>query len=128
MTRAFAGAIVLGLMVVAPTASAQVHLGKNFENGLHWSVAAPQGASWSLECRFAPVTYEASQYDLRHWTNRIRTGGTGADRGRLPQQDGRCTVTKTGGAGPVGIAMVRGSEVVADGVAETGKTARAGLL
>ena len=52
--RGFAGLLVLAVTAVAPVASAQVHVGRNVEGGLPWSVAAPQGASWSLVCRFAP--------------------------------------------------------------------------
>jgi len=126
--RRFAGILILVSLSVATVASAQTHVGPNVEGGLHWSVAAPQGASWSLVCRFAPVTYEASQWDLRHWTNKIATTGTGAARGRLPDQDGRCTVTKTGGPGPVGIAMVKDGQVQADGTNDTAHPAAVGFL
>ena len=126
--RGFAGLLILVAMAVAPVASAQIHVGRNVEGGLPWSVAAPQGASWSLVCRFAPVTYEASQYELRRWTNKIATTGTGAARGRLPHQDGRCTVTKTGGPGPVGIAMVKDGEVQAAGTNDTTNPAAVGFL
>ena len=124
-------AIALTLVLVcgaASVASAQTHVGRNVEGGIPWSVAAPEGASWSLVCRFAPVTYEASQYDLRRWTNKIATTGTGAARGRLPQQDGRCTVTKTGGPGPVGVALVRGDEVQAAGTNDPARPAAVGFL
>ena len=107
----------------AAPAAAQTHLGKDWQSGLHWSVAAPQGASWNLDCRFQPVTYEASPYDLRHWTNRYRTSGAGADRGRLPGQDGRCGLTKTGGAGPVGIALVKNGVATADGTNDPARPA-----
>ncbi len=120
--------LTLAVLSVASVASAQTHVGKNVEGGIPWSVAAPQGASWSLDCRFSPVTYEASQWDLRHWTNRIRTTGAGASRGRLPHQDGSCTVTKTGGAGPVAIAMVRGDEVQAQATNDTAHPAAVGFL
>ncbi|MBX9615899.1 MAG: hypothetical protein K2X25_09920 [Caulobacteraceae bacterium] len=126
--RALAGVLILIAVSTAPVASAQVHVGRNVEGGLPWSVAAPQGASWSLVCRFAPVTYEASRFDPRHWTNRIATTGTGAARGRLPHQDGRCTVTKTGGAGPVGIAMVKAGEVQAAGTNDPARPAAVGFL
>lgn len=112
---------------MAPVALAQNHV-ENVEGGLHWSVAAPQGASWSLVCRFAPVTYASSTYQRKTWTNRISTSGTGASRGRLPQQDGRCTVTKTGGAGPVGIALVRGEEIQSAGTNDPARPAAVGFL
>ena len=126
--RGFAGLLIIAAMAVAPAASAQIHVGRNVEGGLPWSVAAPQGASWSLVCRFAPVTYEASQWDTRHWTNKIATTGTGAARGRLPDQDGRCTVTKTGGSGPVAIAMVKDGEVLSDATNDTAHPAAVGFL
>ena len=126
--RGFAGILILIALAVAPAASAQTHVGRNIEGGLHWSVAAPQGASWSLVCRFAPVTYEASAYDLRHWINKIATTGTGAAHGRLPHQDGRCTVTKTGGPGPVGIAMVKNGEVQSAGTNDPARPAAVGFL
>ena len=126
--RRFPGLLIIAAMAVAPVASAQVHVGQNVEGGLPWSVAAPQGASWSLVCRFSPVTYEASQYELRRWTNKIATTGTGAARGRLPHQDGRCTVTKTGGPGPVAIAMVKDGEVQSDATNDTTRPAAVGFL
>ena len=126
--RGFAGLLIIAAMAVAPAASAQIHVGRNVEGGLPWSVAAPQGASWSLVCRFSPVTYEASQWDLRHWTNKIATTGIGPARGRLPHQDGRCTVTKTGGPGPVAIAMVKDGEVLSDATNDTTRPAAVGFL
>ncbi|WP_309628256.1 hypothetical protein [Brevundimonas sp.] len=126
--RGFAGLLIIAAMAVAPVASAQIHVGRNVEGGLPWSVAAPQGASWSLVCRFAPVTYEASQWDRRHWTNKIATTGTGAARGRLPHQDGRCAVTKTGGPGPVAIAMVKDGEVQSDATNDRTRPAAVGFL
>ena len=123
-------AIALSLILlggVASIASAQTHVA-DVEGGIPWSVAAPQGASWSLVCRFAPVTYQASAYERRTWTNKIATTGTGAARGRLPQQDGRCTVTKTGGPGPVAIAMVKDGEVQSDATNDTARPAAVGFL
>ena len=128
MRRFAAGLLIIAAMGMAPVASAQIHVGRNVEGGLPWSVAAPQGASWSLVCRFAPVTYEASQWDLRHWTNKIAATGTGAARGRLPHQDGRCTVTRTGGPGPVAIAMVKDGEVQSDATNDTTHPAAVGFL
>lgn len=124
--RRLALAAVLSVVVVGP-ATAQTFVGDSTENGLHWHVAAPQGASWRIECRFRPVTYMASQYE-RRWINKISQPGQGSLPGRLPDNDGYCRVTKTGGPGPVGIAIVRGEEVVADGIARVGETASVGLL
>jgi hypothetical protein len=60
-----------------------------------------------MSCRFTPVTMEMSQYNRRQWVNEIHHQGSGPDRGRLPGDNGSCTLTKTGGAGPVGIAVVK---------------------
>ena len=128
MSRRLASSLVLAGLVAATPSLAQVHVGANVEGGLHWAVAAPQAAAWSLVCLFAPVTYEANRYDRRRWTNKITTTGTGARQGRLPQQDGRCTVTKTRGPGPVGVALVRDGVPHAAGVVETGRTAAVGFL
>ncbi len=128
MMRGVVCLMALAALSVPAVAPAQTHVGRNFEGGLYWSVAAPQGASWSLVCRFSPVTYEASSYDLRHWTNKMSTSGTGAARGRLPHQDGRCTVSKTGGPGPVGIAMVKNGAVQSAGTNDPARPAAVGFL
>jgi len=112
---------------VAGPAVAQTAVGDVLDGGLYWHVAAPGGASWALDCRFTPTTYTPNQYE-RRWVNRIRLRGAGPQAGRLPVDNGRCTVTKTGGTGPVGIAVVRGTEIVADGTAQTGQSAAVGLL
>ncbi len=119
MIRAGGLAGILGLTAVSSASAQPVVLatdvaGPPFE-GAHWSVAAPGGAAWALECRFVPVTYPASPYDLHYWANRMRREGAGPDRGRLPGPDGRCTLTKTAGEGPVGL-----------GLALNGKTATSG--
>ena len=126
MMRVIASSLIL-MAATAGVASAQTHVA-DVEGGIPWSVAAPQGASWSLVCRFAPVTYEASTYERNTWTNKIATTGTGAARGRLPQQDGRCTVTKTGGPGPVGVALVRDGVAQAAGTNDTTRPAAVGFL
>lgn len=104
----------IGLMVLlvacASAADAQTRLGADIESGLPWHVAALQGASWSLVCRFKPVTYEASTYNREAWANRIAQTGRGSMGGRLPGDDGSCTVTKTGGRGAVAIAMIKNGE------------------
>jgi hypothetical protein len=46
------GALMLLAAVAATGADAQTRLGADIERGLPWHVAALQGASWSLECRF----------------------------------------------------------------------------
>ena len=119
-------AALLSFALVGP-ATAQTFVGDSTENGMHWHIAAPQGASWRMECRFRPVIYQFNQYE-RRWINKISQPGQGSLPGRLPDNDGYCRVTKTGGPGPIGIAIARGDEVVADGIARVGETATAGLL
>lgn len=104
-------ALTLSAAVVAGAASAQSsrEVGKDPYHGLHWSVAAPQGAEWSLECRFAPVTIKGIHM------NRITHTGSGRMAGRLPGDNGTCRVTKTGGQGPVGVAVVKNGEAKAAG-------------
>ena len=97
------------------TASAQTNVGENHYGGIPWHVAAPGGASWSLTCRFRPVQMQMNQYERFYWANRLTRQGSGPMAGRLPEHNGRCTVTRTGGAGPVGLAMVKDGKVVADG-------------
>ena len=81
-------AIILGLVIAGGPASAlsQVNVGQDHYGGLHWSVAAPQGANWSLSCRFRPVTLWISQYEQRQWVNQMGRQGQGPQRGRLHQQ------------------------------------------
>lgn len=100
-------ALILTAVVAGP-AVGQANL-TEAHGGLHWSVAAPQGAAWPLECRFRSVVVRG-----RH-LNSLTLMGEGAQRGRLPGQDGRCSLTKTGGAGPVGVALVRDGQATAAG-------------
>lgn len=104
------GAIVMLAALAATAADAQTNVGANLEGGLPWHVAALQGASWSLVCRFKPVLYEASNYNREAWANRIAQTGRGSQGGRLPSDNGSCTVTKTGGRGAVAIAMIKNGE------------------
>jgi len=100
--------ILLTVALLAQGAAvAQTHIGRDAYSGLHWSVAAPEGASWTLECRFRPVTVWISTYERNRWMNVMAQTGQGDARGRLPGDNGRCTLTKTGGTGPVGVALVK---------------------
>ena len=121
-------AALIALSAVAGAAVAQTHVGAQTQGGVHWHVAAPGGAAWALDCRFRPVTFEASAYEKARWANRTRLSGAGPQAGRLPGDNGRCVLTKTGGAGPVGLALVRGEEVVSGGASANGEQARAQLL
>jgi len=113
-------AILIGVVSVGGlvgSASGQTDLGENTRGGLHWHVAAPQGADWSLTCGFRPVTRAVNAYERRRWTNRFRQSGRGSTSGRLPHDNGRCRLTKTGGPGPIALAIVK------DGVAQAAGTA-----
>lgn len=105
----FALSLTTAALTAAGGAAAQQEVGKNPYGGLHWSVAAPQGASWALECGIAPVTVRGIHM------NRVNYTGTGPQRGRLPGQDGGCKLIKTGGAGPVGLALVKNGQPTAAG-------------
>ena len=93
----------------AASAQKTEEVGQNPYGGLHWSVAAPQGASWALQCQFAPVTIRGIHM------NRINHTGSGRMAGRLPGDNGSCRVTKTGGQGPVGVAVVKNGQATAAG-------------
>ena len=114
-------ALLFAVAAVAP-ASAQSSGGGGLRGtdpngGLHWHVAAPQGASWALDCRFRPVTIEGRML------NRYQRTGTGPQPGRLPTDHGRCTLKKTGGEGPVGIALVKNGQATADGTRDASRDA-----
>jgi hypothetical protein len=115
-------------VALASPAAAQTYVGRNIEGGLHYSVSAPQGATWRLNCRFPPVTYFRNNYDQRSWINHLRDEGAGPSRGRLPLDTGYCEVTKTGGEGPVAIAVGRPGKIEARAVRAVGESATAGLF
>lgn len=100
-------ALVFAVAAFASPALAQENVGTEHYSGIPWSVAAPEGASWTMSCRFSPVTMEMSRYNRNQMVNQLQRQGSGPDRGRLPGDNGSCTLTKTGGAGPVGIAVVK---------------------
>ena len=106
MVGARLAAIPLAAAGLSTAADAQVHVGANIAGGLPWHVAALQGASWSLECRFKPVKFQDTIYNHNAWANRLNEQGRGSQAGRLPSTAGSCTVTKTGGRGAVALARV----------------------
>jgi hypothetical protein len=55
--------------------------------------------------------------------NRINHTGTGRMAGRLPSDNGSCTVTKTGGQGGVGVAVVKNGAATAAGTNDPAKPA-----
>ncbi|MBU2399597.1 MAG: hypothetical protein KJ805_04120 [Alphaproteobacteria bacterium] len=105
-------------------AEAQTHVGKDAYQGLHWSVAAPQGASWTLVCRFRPVTVWVSPYERDRWMNIMTQDGRGSRHGRLPGDNGRCSLTKTGGEGSVGIALVKNGMATSAGTRDQANPAK----
>lgn len=131
MTARFAVAatVVAGLSLgLTGAASAQTDVGTAHAAGLPWSVAAPGGASWSLVCRFSPVTMDMSQYDRKHWANGLTRSGRGGMRGRLPVDNGWCILTKTGGTGSVAVAMVKNGEARAQATNDPARPARVGFV
>lgn len=126
--RGIAAAVAVFVFALAGGASAQTDVGTVHAAGLPWSVAAPGGASWSLVCRFSPVTMEMNNYDRNHWANSLSRSGQGAMRGRLPVDNGWCIVTKTGGRGSVAIAMVKNGEARARATNDPAHPARVGFV
>ena len=112
-------AVLTAAVAVSGAALAQKteEVGQNPYNGLHWSVAAPQGATWALECQFAPVTVRGIHF------NRINHTGTGHMAGRLPSDNGSCRLTKTGSQGGVGVALVKNGAATAAGTNDPAKPA-----
>lgn len=107
---------------------AQPHVGKDAYQGLPWSVAAPQGASWTLVCWFRPVTVWVNRYERDRWLNAMTQEGRGGRHGRLPGDNGRCTLTKTGGEGSVGIALVKNGVATAAGTRDPATPAKVTVL
>lgn len=123
-----AAAVAVFAVALAGGASAQTDVGTAHAAGLPWSVVAPGGASWSLVCRFSPVTMEMNNYDRKHWANSLSRSGQGAMRGRLPVDNGWCILTKTGGPGSVAVAMVKNGEARAQATNDPARPARVGFV
>lgn len=120
-----AAAFLTAAVVFLPAvASAQQNVGRDHHGGLQWAVAAPQGAGWRLDCRFRPVLMEMSRYDREHWANASTQEGTGPRQGRLPGDNGRCTLTRTSGTGPVGLTLVKDGVHHSDGTNDPDTPAR----
>ena len=113
-------AVAAAIWLAAPAAAQDV-VGRNHEAGLPWAVAAPQGASWRLTCRFRPATLDMNQYDRRHWANRFTRRGRGDEAGRLPTDNGQCELVKTDGQGAVGLALIKHGERSTAGVRAVGR-------
>ncbi|MDI1279975.1 hypothetical protein [Brevundimonas sp.] len=123
-------AIAAVILTLGPAggASAQTDVGTAHAAGLPWSVAAPGGASWSLVCRFSPVTMEMNNYDRKHWANGLTRSGSGHMAGRLPVDNGWCILTKTGGPGSVAVALVKNGEARAQATNDPARPARVGFV
>lgn len=117
----FAGAALVALALPATGQGSREISARAYE-GMFFHVAAPQGASWSLDCRFRPVTVRGATY------NTFQLSGQGGQGGRLPSNDARCTLTKTGGSGPIGLAIVRDGQPHAAGTNSTTEPARVNLF
>lgn len=116
--------LILDATAISSSASSQTDVGENHHGGLHWSIAAPPDAAWSLSCGFSPVTLQVSQYDRKHWANRLTLTGRGPQRGRLPGDNGSCILTKTNNAGTVGIAIVKNGRATAAGTNHSDRPAQ----
>jgi hypothetical protein len=101
--------VALAFAAAMPAAAQDLGIGGSLDQGLPLSVAAPGGASWTLECRFRPVRVNGRSL------NSISHQGSGPRRERLPGDNGRCTLTKTGGNGPIGVAIVKNGTATAAG-------------
>lgn len=120
--------LILVAATIGSSASGQTDVGSNHRAGLHWSVSAAPDASWLLSCGFSPVTLHMSQYDRKHWANRLERSGRGPQRGRLPGDNGSCALSKTGGAGPVGIAIVKNGQATAAGTNDPARAAQVNVF
>ena len=113
-------AFVIAVLAFAGAAQAQStrQIGEGYE-GAHFAVAAPGGAGWRLNCGFPP-----HQIPGVGAVNRFDLDGQGPDAGRLPTDRAWCTLTKTGGEGPVGFALVKNGEPTAAGTNNPAEPAR----
>lgn len=96
-------------MILAGAASAQTEVQGNLNGGLHYHIAAPETAGWTLRCRFRTITVRGVPY------NTYNQEGRGARAGRLPGDNGQCRLTLVEGAGPIGFALVKNGAPTAAG-------------
>lgn len=122
--KTFVSIVAAGLTLAAaslvPAGVAQAQLvgdrevAGNLEGGLPWAVAANEGASWRLECRFRPITIRGV------YQNRMVREGKGPQTGKLPTDNGRCNLTRLTGEGNIGVALSKAGKTTAAG--STGET------
>jgi len=103
----------------SPPAHSQTHLGSDTARGLHWAVSAPSRTHWRLACGFRPITRAVNPYEQKRWANRLNHNGEGSGRGRLPGDNGSCTLTRLSGQGALGFAIVKDGKARALGMADT---------
>ena len=113
-------AFVIAVLAFAGVAEAQAtrQTGAGYQ-GAHFAVAAPEGASWRLNCGFPP-----HQMAGTGTVNRFDLEGRGRAAGRLPTYRAWCSLTKTGGEGPVGFALVKNGQPTAAGTNDPAAPAR----
>jgi hypothetical protein len=113
-------AFVIAVLAFAGVAEAQAtrQTGAGYQ-GAHFAVAAPGGASWRLNCGFPP-----HQMAGTGTVNRFDLEGRGRAAGRLPTYRAWCSLTKTGGEGPVGFALVKNGQPTAAGTNDPAAPAR----
>ena len=102
-------AVVLTVAAAGAAVAQPREVAGDLKGGLAWAVSAQDGVTWELECGFRPVTIRGI------YQNRINTSGTGSKTGRLPTDNGRCTLKKTGGEGNIGLALVKNGTPTASG-------------
>lgn len=113
-------ASVAALAILAAPAQAQIPSQVDEQyRGAHFAVAAPGGAGWTLNCGFPP--YQMPNAGV---VNRFNLSGRGAAAGRLPTYRAWCALTKTGGEGPVGLALVKDGTPSAAGTNDPAEPAR----
>lgn len=114
--------VALMIAVLAAAGTAQAQATRQTENGYagaHFAVAAPGGAAWAMNCGFPP-----HQIPGTGTVNRFDLTGEGAAAGRLPTWRAWCSLTKTGGEGPVGFALVKDGAPTAAGTNDPAAPAR----
>ena len=109
---------VLGATASAAHAQSSRQIGEGYE-GAHFAVSAPGGAAWTMNCGFPP-----HQMGGAGTVNRFDLDGRGAAAGRLPTYRAWCSLTKTGGEGPVGFALVKNGTATAAGTNSPAEPAR----
>jgi hypothetical protein len=91
---------LLACLAAAPASEAQ----EPFGVGLPLAVEALSDTRYRLHCRFRLVKVRNGVY-----LNTLIHEGVGPWRGRLPGQNGRCTLTKVSGRGAVTLTIMKGS-------------------